>query len=124
MNRRTLIALAAGLAFAGPAFADSLPAPKGETILEITGKIANTNADGKALYDMDMLNALPQRTTVTSSPWYDGKQTFAGPLGWALLNEIGASGTMLKVPISPVWPAASKPWAMMPSTPASISRLA
>ena len=84
----------------GPGFgchADSLPAPTGDVVLEITGKIANTTKDGAADFDMAMLAALPQRTTITTSPWYDGKQTFAGPLGWALLNQIGATGTTLKV---------------------------
>ena len=98
MNRRLLLlALATLPLLSSAALADGLPAPTGDEILEITGKIANTNADGAADFDMAMLAALPQRTTVTTSPWYDGKQTFAGPLGWALLNQIGATGTTLKV---------------------------
>lgn len=97
MNRRLLLLALATLPLSTAALADSLPAPTGDVVLEVTGKIANTNKDGAAVFDMAMLAALPQRTTITTSPWYDGKQTFAGPLGWALLNQIGATGTMLKV---------------------------
>jgi len=97
MNRRLLLLALATLPLSTAALADSLPAPTGDVVLEVTGKIANTNKDGAAVFDMAMLAALPQRTTITTSPWYDGKQTFAGPLGWALLNQIGATGTTLKV---------------------------
>jgi len=97
MNRRLLLLALATLPLSTAALADSLPAPTGDVVLEVTGKIAATNKDGAAVFDMAMLAALPQRTTITTSPWYDGKQTFAGPLGWALLNQIGATGTTLKV---------------------------
>lgn len=97
MNRRLLLLALAILPLSTAALADGLPAPTGDVVLEVTGKIANTNKDGAAVFDMAMLAALPQRTTITTSPWYDGKQTFAGPLGWALLNQIGATGTTLKV---------------------------
>ena len=97
MNRRLLLLALATLPLSTAALADSLPTPTGDVVLEVTGKIANTNKDGAAVFDMAMLAALPQRTTITTSPWYDGKQTFAGPLGWALLNQIGATGTTLKV---------------------------
>ena len=97
MNRRLLLLALATLPLSTAALADSLPAPTGDVVLEVTGKIANTNKDGAAVFDMAMLAALPQRTTITTSPWYDGKQTFAGPLGWALLNQVGATGTTLKV---------------------------
>ena len=80
-----------------PAFAETLAKPTGAVILEVSGAIANTNEDGKAGFDMAMLDALTQRTTVTHSPWYDGSRTFAGPLGSALLAAVGASGTTLKV---------------------------
>lgn len=94
-------ALAAGAALAllacTPTFADALAKPAGPVILEVTGAIANTNGDGKADFDMAMLDALTQRTTATHSPWYDGSKTFAGPLGSALLAAVGASGKTLKV---------------------------
>lgn len=97
MNRRLLLLALAILPLSTATLADGLPAPTGDVVLEVTGKIANTNKDGAAVFDMAMLAALPQRTTITTSPWYDGKQTFAGPLGWALLNQVGATGTTLKV---------------------------
>jgi hypothetical protein len=66
-------------------------------VLQITGAIANTN-DGKAAdFDMGMLGGLTSRSITTTTPWYDGRKTFAGPLGSAILNSVGASGTMLRV---------------------------
>ena len=79
------------------AIAASLNAPTGPVILTVTGAVANTNDGTAAVFDMDMLNALASRTTVTKSPWYDSAQTFTGPLGSALLAAVGASGTTLKV---------------------------
>jgi hypothetical protein len=46
---------------------------------------------------MAMLDALRQATVTTNTPWYDGPKSFSGPLGLALLDAVGASGTMLKV---------------------------
>lgn len=94
-------ALLAGTALAifacTPAFADALAMPAGKVVLEVSGKIANTNDGATADFDMDMLNGLAGRAIVTKSPWYDGPRTFNGPLGSALLEAVGASGDMLKV---------------------------
>lgn len=82
---------------AQPAVADTLGKPTGSVILEVSGKIANTNDGARAEFDMAMLNELEGGTTVTSSPWYDGARTFSGPLGKALLRAVGATGTTLRV---------------------------
>jgi hypothetical protein len=95
--RSLLAGLAVALLACTPAFAETLAKPAGKVILEVTGKITNTNDGQIAAFDMEMLNNLGGRTTVTHTPWYDGPHTFQGPLGWALLNAVGATGSTLKV---------------------------
>jgi hypothetical protein len=86
-----------GLLISTAAIADGLAAPTGEVVLHVTGKITKTNNGDAADFDMAMLEALTGRTTTTATPWYDAKKTFTGPLGSALLEAVGASGTTLKV---------------------------
>lgn len=96
--RLSLLAGAALALFAcTPALAETLAKPAGKVVLEVSGKIANTNDGDTADFDMEMLNGLTSRTTVTHSPWYDGARTFSGPLGSSLLNAVGATGSTLKV---------------------------
>lgn len=75
----------------------ALDAPKGPVVLTVHGAITITNGPNGAEFDMDMLNALAQRTTTVETPWTEGKISFAGPLGSALLEAVGATGTSLKV---------------------------
>jgi hypothetical protein len=97
MRSSLLAGLVAGLLLATPSLADVLQSPSGSVVLQVTGAISNTNDERSADFDMAMLDQLPGRVTTTKSPWYDGAQTFGGPLGWALLNAVGAKGTMLRV---------------------------
>ena len=80
-----------------PASAEDLAVPVDSPILTVTGAIANTNSAGAALFDLAMLEALPGRETTTTTPWYDGAQSFSGPLGSALLAAVGATGDTLVV---------------------------
>lgn len=66
-------------------------------VLQVSGAITNTNNSKTADFDMSMLGAVTSRSITTKTPWYDGRKTFAGPLGAAILNSVGASGTMLRV---------------------------
>lgn len=93
--RRILAPLACALFVAAPALADDLPAPTGEIVLTVTGKIAVTNQDGGAAFDLDMLKAIGEVTFKTSTPWTEGEQTFTGvPLN-ALLQTVGVTeGTL------------------------------
>ena len=97
MRSFLLAGAALALLASTPALAGDLAKPTGDVVLEVTGQIANTNADGKADFDMAMLAQLAGRKTVTSTPWYDGAKTFEGPLGSALLEALGATGKTLKV---------------------------
>lgn len=75
--------------------ADPLSKPTTRPILTITGKISNTTDGKQALFDMKMLEALPQETFTTSTPWYDEPLEFSGPLATALMEKVGVQGTEL-----------------------------
>ncbi len=79
------------------AAAAEIPAPKGPVILTVGGKIAHRNGPNGVSLDAAMLEALPGRVTVAKTPWYPEKTRFEGPLGSALLDLVGATGTMLRV---------------------------
>jgi hypothetical protein len=93
---RTITIIAATLAPTA-VLANALAVPTGEVILTIEGNIANTNGEGVAVFDLAMLDALPQRTTTTETPWYDDAQSFSGPVIQSLLEAIGAQGTTVTV---------------------------
>ncbi|WP_181868915.1 hypothetical protein [Yoonia sediminilitoris] len=50
-----------------------------------------------ASFDCAMLEALDQRTTTASTPWFGGAHDFSESLGTALLDAVGASGENLRV---------------------------
>lgn len=87
------------LSFAGvlAATADDLPAPQGPVVLTVSGAIGHSNGDGVAQFDQAMLDALPQRSTVTTTPWYEGPQHFSGPLLSGVLEAVGATGSIIQV---------------------------
>jgi hypothetical protein len=101
-SRRSFVQLASVAALAGaagirPAFAASLPQPTGKVILTMSGKIANTNKDGTAVFDQAMLEKLGTESFSTATPWYDGKVTFEGPRMAKVLDAVGANGTSVQV---------------------------
>lgn len=95
--RRLVLSIVFSLSGAFAAVADHLPAPQGPVVLTVTGAIAHTNGDGVAQFDQAMLDALPQRSTVTTTPWYEGPQDFSGPLISGLLDAVGATGETIQV---------------------------
>ncbi len=80
----------------GIAAAADLPTPKGKPILEITGAIGRTNAPGKAVFDLELLESLGLRELVTVTPWTRGEQRFAGVDPRALLQLVEARGSELE----------------------------
>lgn len=86
-----------GLLRPAPARAAGLPAPAGPVILTITGAISADHADGAAALDLAMLDALPQRETLTSTPWHEGPHAFSGPTIASILDLVGAEGTNLRL---------------------------
>lgn len=92
-NRRlfTVSALLCALALSSAALA--LDAPKERPILVISGKITTKNAGEVARFDMKMIEALPQHSFTTSTPWFDKPVKFTGPLLADVLAAVKASGS-------------------------------
>lgn len=88
------LALALSL-FGAAALAQELAPPAGEPILRVDGKVTQSNTDGAALFDLAMLDALPQETFTTTTIWTDGALTFSGPPLAAVLQAAGADGTRI-----------------------------
>lgn len=91
-NRRLLIGALMGAAAACAMPALALDAPKERPILTVSGKIGVKNAGDVARFDMKMLEALPQQTFTTSTPWYDKPVKFTGPLLADVLAAVKANG--------------------------------
>jgi hypothetical protein len=72
---------------------DALAPPKGKPILSVSGKIAAKNLGDRAAFDMAMLEALPQHSFVTRTPWFDKPVKFTGPLLADVLAAVKASGS-------------------------------
>ena len=78
-------------AWAMPAEA-ALDAPAGPVVLTLGGALRNANRDGRAAFDMAMLEKLPQVSFSTQTPWYPGPRKFTGPLLRDVLAAAGAQG--------------------------------
>ncbi|GCL65012.1 molybdopterin-dependent oxidoreductase [Pseudaquabacterium pictum] len=95
-RRRTLrlgLAAATLLATGG---ARALAAPKGKVVLSVVGTLSQANAGARADFDMAMLEALPQHSFTTSTPWFKEPKRFSGPLLRDVLAAAGAKGTALR----------------------------
>ena len=97
VHRRALLGICSALVVSAAARAASLAAPTGKVMLTVRGKIAQTNSKDGAKFDLAMLDALPQGRFEGETPWTKGKTVFTGPLGAAVLDAVGASGSMMRV---------------------------
>jgi len=93
---RSIAAIATCLCFATASLAGTLPLPKGEVILTVTGNIQNTNGPSEATFDREMLVALGETEIKTKSPWYDAVSTFDGVPFKKVMDYVGASGTRIR----------------------------
>lgn len=93
---RSLLSAVLAAMWLSSAQAGSLPEPSGKPILTISGQIANTNGDGVAKFDRDMLEALGLTTVQTTTPWYDGRTRFEGVQLKKLMEIVGAKGETVK----------------------------
>lgn len=75
--------------------AADLSKPEGTVILTVSGNIGNTNTNGEAQFDREMLEQLPQTKITTHTPWTEGQHVYEGVLLNALLEQVGASGHKL-----------------------------
>lgn len=95
-RRQALTYAAASLAlWAWPARA--LDAPTGPVVLTVQGRVRMPNDGKRAQFDMAMLEALPQRTLQTKTPWYSQPRRFTGPLLRDVLAAAGAQGSSLRL---------------------------
>jgi hypothetical protein len=76
----------------GLASAQALEKPRDAVVLTISGQISQVNEGKTAVFSMQMLSQLPQRTVFTKSPWYPQGAEFSGPLLRDVLNAAGAKG--------------------------------
>jgi hypothetical protein len=74
----------------------ALQPPTGKVILTISGKVGEKNTASAAVFDMAMLESLPQRTFTTLTPWDKQPITFTGPLLRDVLAAAKAGGSTLK----------------------------
>jgi hypothetical protein len=89
----TAALLLSSCVFAAPALA--LEAPKERPILTVSGKIGVKNAGETARFDMKMIEALPQHSFTTRTPWFDKPVKFTGPLLSDVMAAVKASGTSI-----------------------------
>jgi hypothetical protein len=71
-------------------------APKGQILLTVKGAIGVKNAPNAAALDAALLDALPQHSFTTATPWFKTPVQFSGPLLKDLLQALRAQGTTLK----------------------------
>lgn len=74
----------------------ALEQPKGKVILTVSGQIESRNQGDKATFDLAMLEALPQHTFTTQTPWNNTPVTFTGPLLRDVLDALKAKGTRIQ----------------------------
>lgn len=78
------------------AVAGDLAKPQGQVVLTVSGSISNKNDGDTAVFDLDMLRAMPSETYTTTTIWTEGVQELKGVPLIALLEELGADGDTLK----------------------------
>ncbi len=96
MNTFTRITVSIALALGTSLSAFALDAPSGKVVLTITGKIGEKNVADKAVFDLAMLESLPQQTFTSMTPWDKHPIKFTGPLLRDVLAAAKASGTTIK----------------------------
>lgn len=74
----------------------ALEVPKERVVLTVSGQLGVKNRGQTAVWDMAMLEALPQTRFTTTTPWDNGPVTFSGPLLRDVLAAVQARGTTLR----------------------------
>ena len=85
-------ALVAVLLVPIPATSGPLPPPEGRVLLIVKGSIANTNVDGEAHFDRELLESLGITRLTTRTPWHGEGTVFSGVPARALMRGVGATG--------------------------------
>ena len=96
-QRRTWLRWGGGLLLATALPAQALDKPSGAVVLTLSGRVRSPNDGVHAQFDMAMLEALPQQSFSTSTPWYAHARRFTGPLLREVLGAAGAQGSRLRL---------------------------
>lgn len=88
------VAAATVLCVAQPALA--LQPATGKVILTIAGNVGEKNTPAAAVFDLNMLEKLPQKSFTTMTPWDKQPIKFTGPLLRDVLAAAKATGTTIK----------------------------
>lgn len=91
-----IAALGSGLGGAVSAQPGTLAQPKDRVLLTVGGQIGVRNQGTQAVFDLAMLDALPQHTFTTQTPWDDKPVTFRGPRLRDVLAAVRAQGRQLR----------------------------
>jgi hypothetical protein len=73
----------------------SLAQTKSEPVLTLSGKLGDIDQKGQFTFDMAALQALPQKTFTTATPWDVRPVKFTGPLLRDVLSAAQAKGQQL-----------------------------
>jgi hypothetical protein len=92
-SSRFLAPLVASAALAAALPATALQPATGKVILTVSGRVAEKNTADAAVFDLAMLEMLPQQTFSTKTPWDKQAIKFTGPLLRDVLAAAKASGT-------------------------------
>ena len=74
-----------------PGMAAELDAPTGDVLLTVSGAVTVTNRGDMAVFDLGLLESLPQVEFTTATIWTQGEHRFTG----VTLEAVGADGTIL-----------------------------
>lgn len=74
----------------------ALAVPDGDVILRVSGNIGVTNSPSGAVFDYDMLAAMPATVISTSTPWTEGVVEFTGVALSDLMDRLSVSEGILR----------------------------
>jgi hypothetical protein len=89
-------ATCASAVLSSPSAAQGLQAPMGTVVLTLSGKLRRANHEGRAAFDMAMLEQLPQLSYGARTPWFTTARKYTGPLLRDVLAACGANGSSLR----------------------------
>lgn len=92
LRRRDLV-----LGAAAAASLASMPAAAAPPALVVRGAIDGAGPDGRRVFDLAALRAMPQKSFRTTTPWHKQAVTFTGVPFDAFLRHVGAKGTRLRL---------------------------
>ena len=95
-DRRCLLRWSAALPLATVLPALALDKPTKAVVLTVSGRVRMPNHGEAADFDMPMLEAMPQTSFTTSTPWWAQPRKFTGPLLRDVLATCGAEGSNVR----------------------------